>query len=83
MNSLKTVSSQFKETYMLLMDHTSIREEDLPYYDKKSTWNLLHAYIDANSQRLIYQYPGDGVKYTSRKQLKCANMTFADQSRYN
>ena len=30
-------------------------------YDKKATWNILHAYIDAHSQKIIDKYPGDGV----------------------
>ena len=28
---------------------------------KKVTWNILHAYIDAHSQILIDECPGDGV----------------------
>ena len=39
---------------MLLMDYPSIRGEDLPNYDKNATRNLLHAYIDAHGQRLIW-----------------------------
>ena len=35
---------------MLLMENPSIRGEDLPYYAKKATWNLLYAYIDAHSK---------------------------------
>ena len=48
MNSLKYFS-QFKETYMLLMDYPLIRGKDLPDYAKKSTLNLFHEYIDAHS----------------------------------
>ena len=47
---------------MLIMDYPSIRGEYLPDNDKKSTWNLLHAYIDENRQRLIDEYPGYGVQ---------------------
>ena len=46
---------------MLLMDYPSIRGEYFPDYAKKATWNLLHAYIDAYSQILIYEYTGDEV----------------------
>ena len=42
MNSL----SKFSEAYMLVTNYPSIRGEELPDYDEKSTWNLLHAYID-------------------------------------
>ena len=58
MDPLKIILSQFKETYMLLMDFTSILGEDFPDYAKKATWNLLHAYIDAYSQILIDEYTG-------------------------
>ena len=42
---------------MLLMEYPSVRGEEIPDYDKKKTWNLLHAYIDVHSQRLIDEYP--------------------------
>ena len=48
------------------MVYPSIRGEDLPDYSKNVTWNLLHAYIDAHSQILIDEYPGDVVQATSR-----------------
>ena len=51
---------------MLLMDYPSIRGEYSPDYSEKATWNLLHSYIDANSQRLIDEYPGDGVQAITR-----------------
>ena len=68
---------------MLLMEHPSIRGEDLPDYAKKSTYNILHAYIYAHIQRLIYGYPGYAVQAISMLQYQCANMKFSDQIRYN
>ena len=68
---------------MLLMEYPSIRGEDLPDYAKKYTCNLLHAYIDANSQGLINEYPVDGYQAISRLQSKCANINFYNQSIYN
>ena len=62
MNYIKMVLSHFKETYMLLMDYPSTRGEALPDYTKNTIWNLLHAYIDAHSQILIYKYPVDGLQ---------------------
>ena len=53
---------------MLLMDYPSIRGGDLPYYAKNATQNLLHAYIDAHSQKIIDEYPEDGVQAISRQQ---------------
>ena len=65
------------------MDHPPIRGEELPYFAKKNTWNPLHTYIDAHSQRIIDEYTGYGVQAKSIFQSQCANMTFADQIRYN
>ena len=75
--------SQFKGTYMLIMDHPTIIGEDLPEYTKEATWHLFHAYIDTLSQILIGEYTGDGVQAISRLQSQCENMTFSDQSSYN
>ena len=47
------------------MDYPSIRKEYFPDYDKDSTLNLLNAYIDAHSRRLIYECPGYGLQDTS------------------
>ena len=47
---------------MLLMDYSPIIGDDLPDYVKKATYNLLNAYIDAHSQRIINEYPGYGVQ---------------------
>ena len=44
---------------MFLMDFKSIRGEDLPYYDKNTTWDILHEHIDAHSQRLFDGFPRD------------------------
>ena len=65
------------------MDHPSIRGEEISDYSKNVTWNLLHAYIDTHSQRLIYDCPGDGVQTISIFQSQYENMKFAAQSRYN
>ena len=83
MSSLKIFLSQFKETCMLLMDYPSIRGEYLLDYAKNDIWNLLHAHIDANSQILRDEYPGDGLQATSRLKFQCENMNSADNSRYN
>ena len=44
-------------------------------YSKQATWKLLNAYIYVKIQRLIYEYPGDGVDATSIFQSQCTNMT--------
>ena len=65
------------------MDYPSIRGEDLPYYAKKSTWNLFHAYIDSHSQILNDKYPGDEVEEITRLQSQFENMTSYEQSIYS
>ena len=65
------------------MDYSSIRGEYLTDYAKKTTWNLLPAYISAHSQILIDEYTEYGVQDISRLQPQFANMTFADQNIYN
>ena len=65
------------------MDNISIGGEEIPDYDKKATWNLLHAYIDAHSQILTDGCIGDGVQAILILQSQYTNMTFYYQSRYN
>ena len=50
------------------MEYPSIRGEDLPYYDEKATWNLLHKYIDVHIKRLIDEYQGDEAQAITRFQ---------------
>ena len=46
---------------MMLIENPSIIREGLPYYANNYSWNLLHAHIDAHSQRVIDEYPEDGL----------------------
>ena len=43
----------------------------------------MHANIDVHSRRLISEFPRDGIKCIEKLQSHCANMTFADKSRYD
>ena len=43
------------------MDYPSTKGVEITYYDKKATWNLLNAYMDAHSQ-IIDGCTGDGVQ---------------------
>ena len=43
----------------------------------------MHTNIDVHSRRLIAEFPKDGVKCIENLQSHCANMTFADKSRYD
>ena len=61
-NSIKTVLSLFKETYMLIMDYPYIRRNYFLDYAKNTTWEMFHAYINAQSKRIIDEYPVDVVQ---------------------
>ena len=77
------IFSQYKEICKGLLDYPTIVGEDIKHYVKKAIRNILHENIDVHSRRLISELPGDGVKYISKIQSHCANMTFADKSRYD
>ena len=42
--------------------------------ENKFTWNILHAYIYANRQRLIAEYPGNGSQAITRLHYQFTNM---------
>ena len=52
-------------------------------YAKQAIRNLFHANSDVHRRRLIYEFPKDGIKCLEKLQSHCANMTFADKSRYD
>ena len=43
----------------------------------------MHGNIDVHSRRLIAESLGDGIKCIENFQSHCANMIFADKSRYD
>ena len=45
--------------------------------------NLFHANSCVLSRRLIAEFPEDGIKCMEKLKSHCANMTFADKSRYD
>ena len=68
---------------MNIMYYPSIREEDLLDYSNKTTWRILHSYINAHIQRLLYEYPDNVVHYITILKSQCANMTFSDKTKYS
>ena len=50
---------------------------------KKSIRENWHANIDVHIRILIAEFSGDGIKCIEKLQSHCANMTFADKSRYD
>ena len=82
--SLEMIFSQYIETCEVLIDYPKIGGDDIiEDYAKKAIRNLLHANIDAHSRRLIAELPKDGIKCIEKLQSHCANMNFADKSRYD
>ena len=77
------IFSQYKETCEVLLDYPKIGGDDVEDYAKKFIRNLLNANIDVHSRRLIADFPKDGIKCIEKLQSHCANMTFADKSRYD
>ena len=78
------IFSQYRETCEVLLDYPKIGGEDfIEDYSKKSIKNLLHANIDVNIRRLIAEFPKYGIKCIEKLQSHCANMNFADKSRYD
>ena len=76
------VFSQYRETYEVLRDYPKLEGENIKYYTKMAIRNLLHANSCVHSRRLIAEFPDDGIKCIQKLQSHCANMYFADKSRY-
>ena len=78
------IFSQYTETCGVLLDYPKIGGDDIiEYYAKKVIKNLLHENFDVHSRRLIAEFPKYGLKCIDKFQSHCANMTFADKSRYD
>ena len=82
--SLDMVFSQYRETCEVLLDYPKIGGDDgIEDYAKKAIKNLLYANIDVHRRRLIAEFPKYGIKCMEKLQSHCANMIFADKSRYD
>ena len=77
------VFSQYRETYEVLRDDPKLEGGNIKYYAKIAIRNLLHANSCVHSRRLIAEFPDDGIRCIQKLQSHCANMTFADKSRYD
>ena len=81
---LEMILSQYTETCEVLLDYPKIGGDDvIEDYAKRAIRHLLHANIDLHSRRLIYEFPKYGIKCIEALKSHCANMTFADKSRYD
>ena len=78
------IFSQYSETCEVLLEYLKIGGDDvIKDYPKRAIKNLFHANIDVHSRILIAEFPKDGIKCIKNLQSHCANMTFADKSRYD
>ena len=81
---IEMIFSQYTETCEVLLDYPKIGEDDIiEDFAKNAIRNILHANIDVHSRRLIAEFPRDGINCIEILQSHCANMTFADKSRYD
>ena len=81
---LDMIFSQYRDTCEVFLYYPKIGGDDLiEDYVKKDIRNLLHDNIDVHSRILISEFPKDGIKCIEKLQSHCANMTFADKSRYD
>ena len=68
----------------MLLEYPNVGGDDvIEGYAKKTIRNLLHSNIDVHSRILIDEFPKYGIKCIEKLQSHCANMTFADKSRYD
>ena len=81
-DSLDMIFSQYRETCEVLLGYPKMGGYNVKDYEKQAIRNLLHANSDVHSRRLIAELPKDGIKCLENLQSHCANMTFADKSRY-
>ena len=78
------IFSQYRETCEVLLDDQKTGGDAvIEDYAKNDIRKLFHANIDVHSRILIAEFPKYGIKCIEKLQSHCANMTFADQSRYD
>ena len=83
LNHLTWFFPQYRETYEVLRDYPKTEGGNVKDYTKMAIRNLLHANSCVHSRRLIVEFPEDGIKCMEKLQSHCANMAFADKSRYD
>ena len=71
-----TNMQNMKNSCEILLYYPKIGGEDIKYCVKKEIINILHTNIDIHIIRLISEFPVDGVKFISKLQYHCANITF-------
>ena len=82
-DSLNIIFSQYRENYEVPRDYPKMEGGNVKDYAKQAIGNLLHTNSCVRSRRFIAEFPEDGIKCMEKLQSHCANMTFADKSRYD
>ena len=67
----------------MLRDYPKMEGGNIKYYAKMAIRNLLRANSCVHSRILIDEFLEDRIKCMEKLQSHCANMTFADKSRYD
>ena len=67
----------------MLRDYPKMEVGNVKDYAKIAIRNLWNANSCVHIRRLITGFPEDGIKFMEKLQSHCANMTFADKSRYD
>ena len=67
----------------MLRNYPKLEHENIKDYSKMAIRNLFHANSCVHGRRLISEFSEDGIKCIQKLQSHCANMTFADKSRYD
>ena len=83
LESLEMIFLQYTETCEVLLDYPKTGWVNIKGFSKNSIRNLLHTNIHVYSRRLITEFPADGIKCIEIFQSYCANMVFADKSKYD
>ena len=82
--SIQMMISKYKETCEKILDYPKIGGDDIiEDYAKKVISNLLHENIDVHSRSFIAEFAKDGIKCIEKLRSHCANIAFADKSRYD
>ena len=82
LESLEMIFSQYKETCKVILDYPNIGGNDIEDSVMKFINNLLHANIYLYIIRLVAEFPIYGINCIEKLRSHCANMAFAEKSRY-
>ena len=83
MESLKMITSHYKETCEVFLYYPTIGGEYIKDYVNKAIRNIQHANIDVYSRHLIYEFLLYEVNFMSKLHFNSAIMNVSDRSIYD